>query len=331
MTIDILKPELKQYGTPRQGEYLDAVLEHGSGAKAAEAMGVNRRTVDRAISALKRAAIEAGAIEALDDHPKILLLDIETAPCLGNFWRMWDEVRNIDQILVDWYILTVGYKWLGGAPEDTKVIALRDYPGYRPGIENDLKLMKDVHELLNQAEYVIAHNGDKFDVKKMNTRMLLNELPPPTPYRSIDTNKIAKRIFGFTSNKLDYLARVLLGERKLKHDGLPLWQSVVRGEDAGWETMIEYNRQDVELLERVYLKLRAWDHMHPNMNLTTSIDNMTCGVCTGHNVKPTGDVVPFGQQGLALGYVCEDCGHQMRGKTNIRTLNQKHAGLVNAK
>lgn len=331
MTIDVLKPELKQYGTARQGEYLDAVLEHGSGAKAAEVMGVNRRTVDRAISALKRAAIEAGAIEALDDHPKILLLDIETAPCLGNFFQMWQEVRNIDQILVDWYILTVGYKWLGTPDEDIKVLAQRDYAGYRPGSEDDRRMMRDVHKLLCEAEYVIAHNGDRFDIKKMNARMLLNELPPPTPYRSIDTLKMAKRTFGFTSNKLDYLAHILLGERKIKHDGIELWQSVVRGEKEGWDKMIDYNRKDVALLERVYLKLRAWDHLHPNINLTTRMDEMVCNGCGSANVEPTGDVVPFGQQGLALGYVCNDCGKQMRGRTNIRTLNQKHAGLVNAK
>lgn len=331
MTIDVLKPELKKHGTPRQNEYLDAVLKYGSATKAAEKMGVNRRTVDRAISALRRAAIEAGDIAALDDHPKVLLLDIETAPILGNFWRMWSEVRNIDQVLCDWYILSFGYKWLGTPESDVKVMSLRDYKGYRPGSENDKALMQDVHKLLCEAEYVIAHNGDNFDIKKINTRFLLNQIPPPTPYRSIDTNKIAKRAFGFTSNKLDFLARVLLNDRKIKHDGLELWQSVLRGDNEAWDKMIEYNAYDVVLLEKVYLKLRAWDHMHPNMNLTTSNDNMSCNVCNSHNVQPTGDTVPAGTTGLYLGYECRDCGHQMRGRTNIRTLSQKHAGLVNAR
>lgn len=329
MTIDILKPELKQYGTPRQGEYLDAVLKYGSGSKAADAMGVNRRTVDRAIGALKRNAIEAGAIEALDDHPRVLLLDIETAPLLSHIWRMWDEVRDTNQILEDWYILSCGYKWLGS--DETKVLSLRQYKGYKPGSEDDSLLMKDMHNLLCQAKYVIAHNGDKFDLKKLNTRMLMNRLPPPTPFRSIDTLKIAKRTFGFTSNKLDYLSRVLLGKRKLKHDGLPLWQGTLRGDAEAWKTMEDYNLEDVNLLEEVYLALRAWDHLHPNVNLSTTNDEMSCVACASTNVHPTGETVPVGTAGLYIGYVCKDCGHQMRGNTNIRTLNQKHAGLKNVR
>jgi RNase P subunit RPR2 len=329
VTIDVLKPDLAKYGTPRQVEYLDAVLKFGSATKAAHKMGVNRRTVDRALSALRRSAIEAGDIAALDDAPKVLLLDIETAPCLAYIWRMYDEVNNIDQIDQDWYLLSWAAKWLGS--DETIVRSLRMYRGYKPGSEDDYKLLKEMRELLCRAEYVIAHNGDNFDIKKLNTRMVMHGMAPPTPYRSIDTRKIAKRAFGFTSNKLDFLAQVLLGERKEKHDGLPLWKGTLRGDKRSWDTMERYNQKDVDLLERVYLKLRAWDHMHPNMNLTTNHDNMACSVCTSDNVKPTGDVVSVGQAGLYLGYVCGDCGHQMRGKTNIRTLNQKHAGLVNAK
>ena len=329
MSIDVLKPELKKYGTVRQGEYLDAVLEHGSGTKAAAAMGVNRRTVDRAIGELKRAAIEAGDIAALAEGPKVLLIDIETAPILANIWALWTENRSVGAILADWYLLSWSAKWLDSPDIVTR--SLRMYPGYKPGSEDDRRLMQELHGLLCQAEYVIAHNGDRFDIKKFNTRFLMNDLPPPTPYRSIDTLKICKRVFGFTSNKLDYVATVLLGEKKLAHDGMKLWQAVVRGEADAWQTMEDYNTQDVALLERVYLKLRAWDHMHPNINLTTSSDNMHCTVCGSDNVKPTGGVVPVGQAGLYLGYECGECTHQMRGKTNIRTLNQKHAGLVNAR
>jgi hypothetical protein len=328
MTIDVIKPELKQHGTERQNEYLDAVLKYGSATKAADKLGVNRRTVDRAISAIKRAAIEAGDIAVLDDHPKVLLLDIETAPILADIWRLWEEVRSHNNIERDWYILSWSAKWLGDDEFITK--SQRSYKGYKPGSEDDSKLLADMRTLLCEAEYVIAQNGDNFDIKKLNARMLLNGLNPPTPYRSIDTYKIAKRVFGFTSNSLDYLAYVLLGEKKIKTD-LDLWKGVIRGDAGAWEEMERYNQRDVELLEKVYLKLRAWDHLHPNMNLTTANDNMACNVCGSNHVKPTGDTVAVGQAGLYLGYVCNDCGHQLRGRTNIRTLSQKNAGLVNAK
>jgi hypothetical protein len=329
MSIDILKPELKKYGTVRQGEYLDAVLKYGSATRAALQLGVDRRTVDRGLAVLKRAAIEAGEIVAFSENPQVLLLDIESAPILANIWRMFDETRNTDAIISDWYMLSWSAKWLHSP--DTITRSLRMYKGYKPGSENDKALLQELHGLLCKAEYVIAHNGDRFDIKKFNTRFLLNNIAPPTPYRSIDTLKMAKRSFGFTSNKLDFLAQVLLGDRKMKHEGLPLWQAVLRGDSEAWTRMEDYNEKDTVLLERVYLKLRSWDHLHPNMNLTTSNDNMCCTVCSSANVKPTGDVVPVGQAGLYVGYVCMECDHQMRGKTNIRTISQKHSGLVNVR
>lgn len=56
----MLDKTLRDYATPRQAEYLDAVLEHGSNQKAAQALGVSRRTVDRAMVALKQAAVRQG-------------------------------------------------------------------------------------------------------------------------------------------------------------------------------------------------------------------------------------------------------------------------------
>lgn len=330
MLIDYVSPALAKYGTEKQVHYLNSVLEYGSANAASRALGVNRRTIDRAVSQLKHKAIEAGDLSGLDHEPRVLLLDIETAPILAHIWRMWDEVRGIDQILEDWYILSCGYKWLGDEEPPT-VLSLRQYKGYKPGVENDRALLADLHSILCKADYVIAHNGDNFDIKKLNTRFVLNDMMPPTPYRSIDTLKIAKRAFSFTSNKLDYLSQVLLGKHKVKHDGLPLWQGVLRGEADAWDVMEKYNSEDVVLLEEVYLKLRAWDHMHPNVNLTTASDTMHCGVCGSEDIAPTGSNVAVGSAGLYQGYECLDCGHQMRGRTNIRTMAQKHGGLVNAK
>lgn len=328
MTIDILTPELKKYGTDRQNEYLDAVLEHGSNAKAAEYMGVGRRTVDRAISSLKRSAVEAGVVFKASTEPKVLLLDIETAPILANIWQMWQDVRNTEALLSDWYIMTWAAKWLGS--DKVMSMSLADTKGYRPGSEADRPLLEGMHALMNEADYVIAHNGDKFDIKKINTRFLEHQLSPPTPYKSIDTLKIAKRYFSFTSNKLDYLAKKLLGEGKLKHNGLALWQGCVTGDPKSWKTMLEYNEKDVVLLERVYLKLRAWDHLHPNFAVHSDKEELSCTVCGSSNVKATGDTVKT-VTGAYIGYVCNDCGHQMRGKTNVRTFAQAQSTLRNAK
>jgi len=328
MNVDLLTNELKKYATPKQGEYIDAVIKYGSNSKAADVMGVGRRTVDRSINAAKRAAVEAGVVVDMQDTPRVLFLDIETAPILAHIWQMWSEVRNIDQLLSDWYIMTWAAKWMG--EEEVMHMSMHNSKGYKPGSENDRQVVTGIHSLLNEADYIIAHNGDRFDVKKMNTRFLMHSLPPPVPYKSIDTLKMAKRSFSFTSNKLDYIARELLGERKVEHDGLKLWQRCVQGDTQSWEDMVEYNIQDVHLLERVYMKLRSWDHLHPSFATHTNKDKPACTVCGSEKVELTGDTVKTSAQAY-LGYKCGDCGHQMRGRSSVRTYAQSQNTLMNAK
>lgn len=328
MTIDVLKPSLRKYGTKRQKEYLDAVLKYGSNTKAAEVMGVDRRTVDRSIAALKNAAIEAGEIIKGSNEPKVMFLDIETAPMLANIWSLWSEPRNTALLMEDWYIMSFGWKWMG--EKLTHVNALPDFDRYQPGSENDKELVYNLWLLLNKADYVITHNGDNFDIKRINTRFLENGIGPPLPYKSIDTLKIAKRTFQFTSNKLDYLAQKLLGEKKREHDGIKTWQQCIAGDPKAWETMIEYNRKDVDLLEQIYYRLRAWDHLHPSFAVHSEQDVLSCTVCGSVQVRPTGGTVKTSAQKY-LGYECLHCGHQMRGRTSIRKYAQKQSTLMNAK
>lgn len=51
---------LKDYATPAQLKYLEAVEKHGSHAKAAKALGCNRRTIGQAIDRLKKNAAKSG-------------------------------------------------------------------------------------------------------------------------------------------------------------------------------------------------------------------------------------------------------------------------------
>lgn len=57
MQID---PRLKEWATPKQAEYIDAVNQHGSNRKAATALKVARNSVDESIRAVKKKAAAAG-------------------------------------------------------------------------------------------------------------------------------------------------------------------------------------------------------------------------------------------------------------------------------
>ena len=81
----------------------------------------------------------------------------------------------------------------------------------------------------------------------MYARFLYHKLPPPSPFKSIDTVKVARRYFNMNSNKLDDIGRYLGLGRKVVHTGWDLWKRCFNGDRSAWQEMISYNTQDVVL------------------------------------------------------------------------------------
>lgn len=194
---------------------------------------------------------------------RILLYDIETTPNLAYVWGKYQQ--DVIAYEEEWHILCFAYKWLG--ERTTHVVALPDFPLYKREPRNDKEVVKKLKELFDEADVVIAHNGDSFDQKKVQARFMVHRLGPPTPYRQIDTKKVARKYANFNSNKLSDLGRNLGLGQKLDTGGFSLWLGCMNGVAAAWNTMKRYNKQDVVLLEQVYLELRPWINNHPAMNL----------------------------------------------------------------
>jgi uncharacterized protein YprB with RNaseH-like and TPR domain len=241
--------------------------------------------------------------------PKILLFDIETAPNLSYVWGHYEQ--NVIAHEQESYMLSFAYKWLGD--KTVTVRSLPDYKRYKPGDTDDKELVKDLWNLLDQADIVIAHNGDKFDILKANTRFIYHDMEPPQFYRTVDTLKIARNQFKFNSNKLDDLGRYLGVGRKVPHTGASLWFGCMSGDKASWDTMCKYNKQDVSLLERVYLKLRPWAPRHPNLNVFAGkTSDTSCTKCGSSKVIKRG--FAYTDVSRAQRYFCNDCRGYSTGK-----------------
>jgi hypothetical protein len=76
------------------------------------------------------------------------------------------------------------------------------------------------------------------------------------------------------SNSLDDLGQNLGLGRKMKHAGFDMWLGCMAGEVKHWRNMEKYNKQDVVLLEKVYLRLRGYMSNHPH-----SFSGAPCEVC----------------------------------------------------
>lgn len=211
-----------------------------------------------------------------DNSYRILFYDIETAPMLIWAWGIWEQ--NAIAVEKQWYIMSISYKWEGDRKPTT--IALPDFELYKKDPENDRELAKKLHELFSEADLIVAHNGDKFDQKKTNTRLIYHGFTPPSPYKTIDTLKLARKYFAFTSNRLGDLAEFLGIGKKLDTGGFGLWRDCIKYNLKAWTKMKKYNAQDVVLLEGVYNRLRSWHSTHPNITITTG-ESLLCPVCGG--------------------------------------------------
>lgn len=211
----------------------------------------------------------------------IIFLDVETAPSLGWVWGKWEQ--NVIDFKENGYLLSYSLKRPGNNRVATK--GLIDFPDvYATRKDDDSALMVSLLKELDDADIVIAHNGDKFDLPTINTRFVTLGLRPPSPYQTVDTLKIARNRFEFKSNKLDDLCRDLGIGRKLAHTGAHLWLSCMQGDEKAWRLMKRYNRHDVLLLEELYYRFLPWVNVHPNVNKGGS----GCIRCGSDNVKHDG-------------------------------------------
>lgn len=194
---------------------------------------------------------------------RILVYDIETSPLVAYTWGTWQT--DVIEVIEDYQILTVAWQWVG--EKKVHVKGQDDFKGYKPGVNNDTEIVKLLHSLYDEADAVVAHNGDRFDQKKSLARMLIRGLKPPSPYKQIDTKKIAKRVGAFTSNKLKDLANDMNVAQKGDSGGFETWKGCLEGKKKAWKQMKKYNKQDIPPLMDLYLKFRPWDNNAVPLNV----------------------------------------------------------------
>ena len=216
-------------------------------------------------------------------------------------WRCGRKITlDHHNIIKERAIICACYKWEG----EDEVHALTWNNG------DDRQLCEDLSVVLADADELIAHNGDRFDLRWFNARCLIHRLPPQPPRRTVDTLKWALRHFYLNSNRLDYLGKLLLGEGKI-HTSFDLWRNIVLANDAeSLAKMVEYCCKDVRLLERVWARLRDYVPQETHAGVVDSHDaktRWTCAHCGSQNVATSKTRVT--KMGMVRREMkCGDCG-----------------------
>jgi len=241
--------------------------------------------------------------------PKILIYDLEVTPILGYTYGLYDT--NVIEIVRESYIMCFSYRWLG--ENKTYNIALTDFPArYKLNPHDDIDVVKALHKLLDEADIVVAHNANRFDNKVSTGRFLTHNLLPPSPYFTVDTLTVARGKAKFSSNALDKLGQHLEIGRKTKVKHSDLWKACVDGDRKAWAKMVKYCNQDVDLLHKLYLRLRPYINNHPNLaNISQRPDS--CPRCGGTHLQSKG--VRHTAVGSYRRFICKNCGAYVRERT----------------
>lgn len=259
-------------------------------------------------------------------RPIIEIFDIETSKIMAYVWGLWNQNISIDNIIQDWYVLMFSHSRLEEEEVHNYSVHNWELPESGNYIDNERYVVEACWKVLDDADIVVAHNGKAFDKKKMNAKFLQYGLPEPAPYKVVDTLKIAKGNFNFTSNKLDYIAHFL--GNKGKHDtNDQLWIDCMRGDEKSLDRMSNYCDNDVAELKEVYLILRPWDKSHPNMAIYYKDNQPRCGCCGSPDVHKMNGKYALTMLSQFEVWKCNSCGNpNNRGRIN-QLPKEKRASL----
>jgi len=255
------------------------------------------------------------------EKPKILYIDIENSRMVVEFetYSLYgNDVIHPRHIKHDWYITCVAWAWLDGQKQKVgkiETVAVNDFKTYKKDFRDDRLLVKKIHEVISEADLIVGHNSDSFDIKKLNYKFIKYGLPPIDMPATVDTLKAAKKYAKSSSNRLYYLAKEFGVSMKID---LP--SNVMHSADNGCEKslkkLVAYNKGDIKAGAELYFKLLPYIKNHPNitkiLGKKVDLDRPNCQNCGSKKVISHG----FTRTKTARykRYKCNDCGSTTRGK-----------------
>lgn len=252
---------------------------------------------------------EAEVVAKAKSSVKILYYDIETTLAKSYHWGQWKQNLSVKQQIQESHMLSHAWSWDNGEVYSS-VLTSEEVLN-----QEDERIVYECWSLLDNCDVVVAHNGKRFDIKKVNGYFLKYGLPKPSSYKVIDTLEIAKKHFNLPFKSLEYLAKFLNVELKQDSGGIQTWIDCDRGCPEALETMEYYNRGDVVTLREIHNKLKGWDNNGVNISLYNDSHDFLCTHCGSDNISVITDKFAYTPQRKYQLYRCNDCQAPLRGNT----------------
>ena len=136
-------------------------LRNGKGL-ISKRLKVSQEAVEIARNLIKKSIEDTTKVSA----PKILILDIETAPMKAYVWKRWKEDVSLDQTISEWFCLAWAAKWLyNPSGEYSSDIISEVLTPSQVKDENDYYWVINGTSLVNLYNIQIRKNGNTYYFK----------------------------------------------------------------------------------------------------------------------------------------------------------------------
>ncbi len=240
----------------------------------------------------------------MNKNLRIILLDLETMPDMEAAMSVWTQLGNYPGLTLKASISSIicaGWKEIGS--KTVHCINAWDYPEWKKDINNDLRVIQAIRDVLLGADVVVTWNGVGFDWRFLETRALKHGLKPLPKIVHIDGKKIVKKHLFLFNNRLQTAAKFLTDTEKLENGGWELWEKVRHKEPKAMDLMTKYCKQDIRTLEAVFRVILPYCKL-PNANMFKA--EVVCPNCASTNIQRRGERVTL--TSILQRYQCQDCG-----------------------
>lgn len=256
-----------------------------------------------------RSPHDTDPVEVIIRPPKILVFDIECTGMIIESYGLYNQNHNHKDIIEDWSLLSYA-AWFTDE-ENIHYLDNRYGSDYR----DDRQLVEGLYHLISQADWIIGHNSDKFDIKKFNTKAEKYNIPPRPEAVQYDTIKMLKARYALPSYSLEYAARYFdLNEKKSSHGKFPgksLFDECKKGNMEAWQELQEYNIQDVKVTWELFKRLARHDK---RINMDAFYQKQTC-ICKCQEFYRNG--IKYLKSGAFQIWRCKNCSKCFVAKENL--------------
>jgi transposase-like protein len=297
----------------------------------AKLLGVGKSTVNDTYNRYLNSAGEPTGDLNEVAGAKVLFLDLEVSASIVAAFSMFKHFSTPDHVIQFPYILTYAANWLHEDTNKIECLGLDDFDTFEKDHRNDYELVVRLWKLLDEADIVVGQNLARFDDGWFNQRAAYHNLPPPSPYRVIDTLMGLKKAMALPSNSLGYSTKYFdLPHKKLHNEGISLWIRCMDGDEEAFSMMKIYNVGDIPTLRELYLKIRAFIPNHPNVALYfgNTGETMRCPVCGSEHLEKL-EGKAYTNLSIFDAYRCGNCGTVKRSGVSDITSKQRKNYLRN--